>query len=287
MEMKPFLKMACPIDLSPLQKNQNSYNCLQLHNFDVAKNGYINLLPVHLKNSKHPGDNAPMIKARTDFLETGLYDLILHRVYEKLMLFILNNEAMHFNIIDAGCGNGYYTVGIKNLIANFPNKKTVALLGYDISKEAILSASKRSRDITWAVATNKRVPICNQSSNIVVSIFGFPVFEEFRRILEVGGMLLLVEPGPQHLLELRQALYPMIKDNKKGKDEQAIKKYFFLNEKKEYKETYGEFSSQNVSDLIYMTPHGFRASREKIKLITDNPSFRIMIDVLMSSYLAI
>jgi 23S rRNA (guanine745-N1)-methyltransferase len=287
MEIKSFFKMACPIDLSPLQKNQSSYNCPQLHNFDVAKQGYMNLLPVHLKNSKHPGDSATMIKARTGFLETGLYDLILHRMYEKIMLFILNNDAMHFNIIDAGCGEGYYTVAIKKLLANSPSKKTFALFGYDISKEAILSASKRSRDITWAVATNKRIPICNQSSNIVVSAFGFPVFEEFRRVLEVGGMLLLVEPGPQHLLTLRNALYPVIKDNKEGKNEETIKKYLFLEDKHRYEETFGGLSGQNVRDLIYMTPHGFRTSAEKIKLMTDNPSHTIMIDVLMSSYVAI
>ncbi|HXH55396.1 MAG TPA: hypothetical protein VNK03_06635 [Gammaproteobacteria bacterium] len=287
MEIKSFLKMACPIDLSPLQKNQSSYNCFQLHNFDVAKNGYINLLPVNLKNSKHPGDSATMIKARTDFLETGLYDLILHRMYEKIMSFILSNEAMHFNIIDAGCGEGYYTVGIKNLLANSPSEKTFALFGYDVSKEAILSASKRSKDITWAVATNKRIPICHQSCNIVISAFGFPIFQEFRRILEVGGMLLLVEPELQHLLELRKTLYPMIKDNKRGKDEETIKKYFSLEDKKRYEETYGGLSVQNVSDLIYMTPHGFRASKENIKLMTDNPPFTIMIDILMSSYVAI
>jgi 23S rRNA (guanine745-N1)-methyltransferase len=285
MDIKSFFKIACPIDLSPLQQKENSYECLHRHKFDVAKSGYVNLLPAHLKNSKHPGDSVQMVKARTRFLETGLYDLILHHIYEKIMFFISNHEAEHFNIIDAGCGDGYYTDGIKKMLANATNKKTCAFIGYDISKEAILPASKRSKEIKWAVATNKRIPICNHSSNIVISIFGFPIFEEFNRVLEKGGMLLLVEPGPEHLLELRKALYPMITEKKMEEKNEKINNYFLLNEKTRYQEPDKKFSSENINDLLCMTPHGFRASKEKIKFVMDNPPLTMMIDVLISSYL--
>lgn len=172
----------------------------------------------------------------------------------------------------------------KKKLANTSSKKTFSLIGYDISKEAILTASKRTKEIKWAVGNNKRIPICDHSSNIVVSVFGFPIFGEFKRVLKKGGMLLVVEPGPEHLLEIRKAIYPVLKNKKFEANNKGVENYFLLAEKNRYQESNEKFTSQNINDLIRMTPHGFRASEEKINYIINNPPPKIRIDVIISSY---
>ena len=45
----------------------------------------------------------------------------------------------------------------------------------------------------------------------MLCLFGFPVWEGFKKIQKPGGHVLLVDPAADHLLELREIIYPTVK----------------------------------------------------------------------------
>ena len=63
------MSFSCPLCHQPLTREKNSYICPQRHQFDMAKEGYVNLLPVQHKRSRDPGDSAEMMQARRAFLD--------------------------------------------------------------------------------------------------------------------------------------------------------------------------------------------------------------------------
>ena len=63
----------CPLCRQSLQLDARSWACPSGHRFDIAREGYVNLLPVHKKKSLAPGDSEAMLKARRAFLAQGHY----------------------------------------------------------------------------------------------------------------------------------------------------------------------------------------------------------------------
>ena len=74
--IEPIIPYVCPVCTKPLvsKLSGRTYSCVNLHSFDRAKEGYLNLLPVQFKHSKEPGDNKQMMIARRLFLEHGFYE---------------------------------------------------------------------------------------------------------------------------------------------------------------------------------------------------------------------
>lgn len=100
------MSFSCPLCHQPLSREKNSYICPQRHQFDMAKEGYVNLLPVQHKRSRDPGDSAEMMQARRAFLDAGHYqplrDAIVAQLRERL-------DEKATAVLDIGCGEGYYT----------------------------------------------------------------------------------------------------------------------------------------------------------------------------------
>lgn len=80
MSVSPFTALACPLDGAPLQRQGGSLRCADGHCFDLAAQGYVNLLPVQNKRSLDPGDSKEMVAARRRFLEAGHYQPIADAV---------------------------------------------------------------------------------------------------------------------------------------------------------------------------------------------------------------
>ena len=98
--IQPFDQLICPLDKQPLQLNERTWCCENGHSYDVAKQGYVNLLPVQNKRSKDPGDSKAMVQARRKYLEEGHY-LPLARALADIVL-----EQGDQTLLDAGCGEG-------------------------------------------------------------------------------------------------------------------------------------------------------------------------------------
>jgi len=255
MSITPFQALACPLDGLPLHCNGSAWSCASGHSFDIASQGYTNLLPVQHKRSRDPGDSKEMVAARRRFLTAGFYQPIAAAV-SRAVLADLRADAS-ISCLDAGCGEGYY---LRQLAGAVGTEQTLALLGLDISKWAVLSAAKQDKRPSWVVGSNAHLPVLSGSLDRVLCLFGFPVYAEFARVLKPGGRLVQVDAGPDHLRELREIIYPSLKPERAG-DLQTHEGFSRLSSET-LRFSIELTSTGHIADLLAMTPHLFRASAE-------------------------
>jgi 23S rRNA (guanine745-N1)-methyltransferase len=255
MPVTPFLALACPLDGAPLHRHGATWRCAAGHSFDIASQGYANLLPVQQKRSLDPGDSKEMVAARRRFLNAGHYQPIAAAVSRA----VLAERAADATIscLDAGCGEGYY---LRQLAAAPGAGQTLVLLGLDISKWAVLSAAKQDQRPNWIVGTNAHLPVLPARLDRVLCMFGFPVYAEFARVLKAGGELLQVDAGPDHLRELREIIYPALKPERLA--EQDIPAGFRSLSTESIRFSLSLDGQAQIADLLSMTPHLYRASAE-------------------------
>ena len=201
--------LACPIDSKKLEQRDRQFVCENGHAFDIARSGYVNLLPVQLKRSKQPGDSKAMVLARRQFLDSGIYQPVANKLSDIVIAQLA--ETGEICLLDSGCGEGYYFDYVFNKLSDIKKSNHLSFIGLDISKDAIIQATKRNKLISWVVGTNRQPPVEDKSVDIILCLFGFPSVEGFNKILKPGGKIVLLDPGPDHLKELREVIYPEIK----------------------------------------------------------------------------
>lgn len=245
----PFEQLCCPLDQSPLTLVGSAWRCSQGHSFDVAKQGYVNLLPVQNKRSKDPGDSKAMVQARARFLGAGYYQPLAEAL--AAVTFAQPIESL----LDAGCGEGYYLREVVHHAAASQHSMRAAAL--DISKWAVQTAAKQDQRVTWMVASNSRIPLPDASIDILLCVFGFPVEHEFARVLKPGGRLLMVDPAPEHLHELKRVIYDDVKEKPPHR---PVSDAWTLNSEQRLSAKVTLPTSAAIQDLLVMTPHLYRAS---------------------------
>lgn len=191
----------CPICKTGLKFVGNSFVCENNHCFDIAKEGYIHLLPANKMHSKVPGDTKEMVNARRKFLEAGYYSPFSVKLNEIVSRYAQGG----FTVIDAGCGEGYYTGNLKKYLDSLNISNSIS--GFDISKFAVKAASKKYKSIEFAVASIFDIPVKNETADVVINIFAPIVESEFLRILKKGGKLVIAVPGEYHLWGLKNLVY--------------------------------------------------------------------------------
>ena len=171
--------LICPYCKNSLyDSREKTYICDNNHSFDIAKQGYLNLLPVNQKKSKDPGDNEMMIAARRNFLELGFYDPLIKSI-KNLISDKLSFVTKDIVAFDAGCGEGYYS---EKALNNLPDLET-EILGTDISKYAVKNAARKYKNNFYFVSSVYNLPISNTSTDLILSVFSPIAAEEFKRIL--------------------------------------------------------------------------------------------------------
>jgi len=134
------------------------------------------------------------VAARRRFLSGG-FETELTRAIGDLLT-IAPSDAL----LEVGCGEGYY---LGALTARFGCEGH----GVDISVPAIEAAAARHAGLHLVVANADRaLPYAAASFAAVASITARRNPAEFHRVLRDDGRLLLVIPGPDDLLELREAV---------------------------------------------------------------------------------
>lgn len=258
--------LLCPIDQLPLCQQERSLRCSNGHTFDLAKSGYVNLLPVQNKRSKQPGDSKEMVQARQAFLELGHYFPIVEEI-TRTWPAALNTRPL-VRILDAGCGEGYYLQHLSQRLADL--SVMTECVGVDISKWAVSAASKRDKSTSWIVGSNACLPTPAGRFDAILCLFGFPAFSEFQRVLSDDGVLLLVDAGPDHLIELRQILYPSIHEYKAPYREGMAD--FRLIQESSLSYSFSLSSQEEIQQLLCMTPHIHKASyagKEAVKQLSN------------------
>jgi 23S rRNA (guanine745-N1)-methyltransferase len=274
--------LACPIDGKSLKQTDKQYVCEHGHTFDIARQGYVNLLPVQFKRSKQPGDSKAMVLARTDFLNTGFYQAVAKKLAEMVSMHIINDKDKDNCILDAGCGEGYYFDFIFNVLKNEIASNSLSFVGLDISKDAIIQATKRNKQISWVVGTNRQPPVEEKSVDIILCLFGFMSADGFYKILKPGGKIIIVDPGAEHLKELRQIIYPEIKKPDQQRALQTESSGFSLvhSEKLQFKVNID--NKTQINNLLLMTPHFYRASKAGREVACNLQQLDLTIDVLFN-----
>ena len=277
MSITPFQALACPLDGLPLQSSGSAWRCTSGHSFDIASQGYTNLLPVQHKRSRDPGDSKEMVAARRRFLTAGFYQPIAAAVSRAVLADLPANVTN--KCLDAGCGEGYY---LRQLAAAVPAEQTLALLGLDISKWAVLSAAKQDKRPTWVVGTNAKLPALPGTLDRVLCMFGFPVYAEFARVLKPGGRLVQVDAGPDHLRELREIIYPTLKPERTT--EMPTPEGFSRLPTESLRFSIELTSAEQIADLLTMTPHLFRASAEGRAAAAALTALTLSVDVRLTCF---
>lgn len=244
----------CPLCGAPLAEEPHSLRCPAGHCFDTSKEGYTNLLPVGQKHSKAPGDDKGMVAARRAFLEEGWYSPL-----RDALCALAQEKAAGPSpvVLDAGCGEGYYTAGIRDALLS--QGKSPLTAGIDISKFSLQKAAKKYPGIEFAVASAYRLPAADSSVDLLLNVFSPLALDEFRRVLRRGGTYLYVVPAARHLWELKQILYDAPYPN-----EEKETPYDGFAYEKIVPVSYSIHlpSQQDVHALFQMTPYYWKTGRE-------------------------
>ncbi len=183
--------LRCPVCGGSLSLREKTVSCAQGHSFDVAREGYVNLLRSQ-KSGERMGDSKDSARSRRDFLDRGYY----RPLRDALGALFADKRG---NVLDICCGEGYYTAALGE-------NPALAVYGFDLSKEMVRLAAKRG-GATCFVANLAAIPVSDESFDYATHLFA-PFHErEFSRVLRPGGMLFRVVPGRRHLWALKERLY--------------------------------------------------------------------------------
>ena len=240
------MEFCCPICTGELNREGRVWRCGQGHSFDVARQGYVNLLPVQHKHSRQPGDTREQVLSRRTFLESGAYSPIVDAVRDAAVRYA------HGPVLDVGCGEGYYAVQVAEAL-------DAELTGLDISKEAVRCAAAKYKNASWVCGTAAHLPIVDSSVGLLMSMFALTMPEEFRRVLKEDGIFLQVLAAEDHLLGLKSIIYPEVFQQVKDTTPQVPG--FTLVESIPVNFPFTA-EGQQVQNLLSMTPHFWRISAE-------------------------
>jgi 23S rRNA (guanine745-N1)-methyltransferase len=249
--MKYFI---CPLCSSPLAENTQGLACEKRHQFDRAKEGYVNLLAVQHKNSREPGDAQQQLQARRVFLSAGYF---LPLVNALATVVDENTESL----LDIGCGEGYFTRGLRERC------KRADIYGIDISKAAVRLAAKAGpSNIDYAVASSYLLPVADCSMDLITRILAPSKGEELFRVLKPQGMLIIVTPGERHLIELRKKIYQTLKPHSNVQIPQGFTLINQVSVDYALNVSEGTYSRS----LLQMTPFSWKLTPELSELLTQN-----------------
>lgn len=259
--------LICPVCKSELEKEEKSYYCrgLKRHCFDISSAGHVNLCP----GKATGGDDKRAVRSRTDFLNLGYYQPISDAVCE--ILEDLNSD--HF-VIDAGCGEGYYS-------NNLARKTGARVYGFDLSKEAIISASKSAKrqgieNAQFFVGGIYDLPVRNGGADAITNIFAPCAEEEFSRALKNDGRLVVVTAGRAHLLGLKRAVYDNVYQNEARAD---MPKNMVLEHKRTVSYNIEINDSEAIRNLFSMTPYSYRTSEKDLQKLLALESLKTEVEV--------
>lgn len=240
----------CPVCGGALERGTGCCRCPSGHSFDLAREGYVNLLPANRRHSKSPGDDKEMAAARSRFLEGGWYAPLR----EALCRLVEQYAPASPVLLDAGCGEGWYTQALAAVVAARGGRTA----GLDLSKPSVRKAARRCPGGEFAVGTVYHLPVADASVDLLVDCFSPLAAAEFARVLRPGGIFLYVVPGPRHLWELKKILYEKPYENVEKREEYPgfryrevilVEEAFFLPER------------QAVLDLFHMTPYYWKTPK--------------------------
>lgn len=250
------MNLLCPVCGAELNRLDNRYVCPRGHSFDIARQGYVNLLTVQQKHSLNPGDTREQVLSRREFLEADFYAPIAQTLIDTAKSLGISGP-----VLDVGCGEGYYSSRLARALG-------VPLTGLDISKEAVRCAAGKYKQAQWLCATASHIPVADGSAALLTSLFALTAPEEFHRVLQPGGYFFQVLAAQDHLLGLKAIIYDHL--TFKEKDTEPEFPGFERVQSVPIRFSF-TVEGKQVQNLLSMTPHVFRITKEGAERLANTP----------------
>ena len=247
----------CPKCKSSLEEDEGRAVCKMGHSYDKSKYGYYNLLLSNV-GGVH-GDNKLMVEARRGFLEGGFYSPLAEKLTELTLKYTKNKCT----VLDAGCGEGYYTNTVYRALVE--RDEDAKLIAFDISKEAVRYTKKRVPDVEACVASCYSMPISDGAADTVINVFSPLAPEETHRVLKAGGIFIVAVPDTEHLFGLKSVLYEIPYKNTVN---EIAPEGFSEVERVRVRYTMTLDDPRDIQNLFMMTPYAYRtgeSGRERLK----------------------
>ncbi|GAA1602073.1 MULTISPECIES: putative RNA methyltransferase [Kribbella] len=233
--------LRCPVCADSLVLDGRTARCSRGHAYDLAKQGYLNLLPAASNGIE--GDSAAMVGARTVFLGTGHYAAIRDAL---ILAAALGDDDL---VVEVGAGTAYYLAGVLGLSEH---RRGIAL---DVSKYAARRAAKADPRIASVVCDAWReLPLVDGSAQLLLNVFAPRNAREMARVLAPDGRLLVVTPNQQHLAELVDVLGMVSVDEQKERRLEESLNGEFTRTGSELVEEVMSLDRTAVEQLVLMTP---------------------------------
>lgn len=202
--------LACPVCGSALSRpaGEARLTCAHGHSFDIARQGYANLLRGGKRRAEHAAYDRTSFAARRRVFASGLYEPIAQALIELVADSATATSAATSaddapsdrlaQVLDAGCGEGFFAERVRAATG-------APVAAFDISKDSVqLAAGARADDgICWFVADLAAIPVQDNAVTCVLNVFSPANYQEFARVLVPGGRLVKVVPTARHLHEVR------------------------------------------------------------------------------------
>ena len=184
----------------PLAGAKGRMVCPRRHAFDVGRNGYVSLLQPQDRRSPRAGDTREVRAARRRCVARGLAAPLLDTILSLAALTPAGVALPGDAVLDVGCGEG-------DVLSAVASRLGCEGHGVDIAAAAIDAAARRYPRCRWVVANADRLlPYARASFRLVMSVTARLNPTEFRRVVRDDGAVLIVVPGADDLVEVREAV---------------------------------------------------------------------------------
>jgi 23S rRNA (guanine745-N1)-methyltransferase len=262
----------CPVcrDRLALSEAERRWACPAGHSFDVAREGYVNLLLSSQRRSRQPGDSPEMVGARRRFLATGAYDPLSAAIAQAVA------DEQPRVVLDVGCGEGRHTRAVR----------APAVLGVDVAKAAVAAAARADPAGSYAVASAADLPLDDGAVDVAINVFGPVIAAELARVVRPGGAVVTAFPGAGHLAGLRSMVYPDARPHEVKPPLRDAGQWFIQTGSMPVTFTIAVTDAAGLHDLFAMTPYRWHAPPDIDHRIAAavSPRFETLADIQLATY---
>jgi 23S rRNA (guanine745-N1)-methyltransferase len=269
--------LACPTCGAELALDGVAVRCPRAHTFDVARQGYLNL--VSGRSAGISGDTPEMVEARARFLAAGHFAPIERAVVAAGQRAMADRPAGC--VVDMGAGVGHYLGPVLDAL---PDRIGLAL---DVSKAALRRAA-RAHPRIGAIGCDvwQGLPVQAGTAALALSIFAPRNPAEIHRMLADNGVLVVVSPTGRHLIELVWKLELLkVEPEKQERITAAIAPYGQLSSEDDWEFTMS-LSHEDIETVVAMGPSSWHVDparlRERMGMLDD--PVQVTASVIVSTY---
>jgi 23S rRNA (guanine745-N1)-methyltransferase len=261
--------LQCPVCASGLAVEEGALRCAAGHSFDIARQGYVNLVPGQ-------GDSPPMVEAREAFLAAGHYASLSAALAEDA------RAARAGAVLDIGAGTGHYLARVLDAL---PDACGIAI----DSSAAALRRAARAHPRAAAVGADawRALPLRDDCAALVLSVFAPRNPAEMARVLAPGGALLAVTPTTRHLYELVGPLGLLsVPEDKADRLDEQLAGQFALEERRSVEHSMF-LAREEAAQLVRMGPSAWHVDEQSVdeRLVALPDPVTVTASVTLSSYL--